>query len=293
MRKTIDLPNPQVFFDVNYEAELEALKDDFIARAPEYEGLLFESDPIVKMLEVAAYKVVELKNNANEKYKQMMLKFATGNNLENIAANTGVTRLVIHEGDPNANPPIPPTLESDDDLRERAFNAPERFTVAGPSGAYEQLAKDADGRVKDAVCLPHTPEAGSVTIVITSRTGSVDESLKTSVDDYLSADERRPVNDKVIVSAARAKAVTIALGITYYTNSDFAKVNREIRTAFNALFESRKIGEPMTLNEIHHVARVNGVQNVKITTPSTDISAERDQYLTLKELKITELGQHE
>lgn len=293
MRSTVNLPAPIIFYEVDYEKELEDLKDEFLSRNPNYEVLMLESDPVVKLLEVLAYKSVNLKASANEKLKQMMLKYATGRNLDNIAANTGVTRLVIQEGDPEANPPIPEILESDEDLRERAYNAPDRFTVAGPITAYEQLARDADGRVRGAKCLPHTPSAGDVTIVILEHDEAVASgNLLTSVEDYLSAKERRPLNDNVIVVAAEPKSVTIEIEIIYYENSNKTTTNTLITEAFTEVFASRMVGEELTLNEIHAIARVDGVQNVTIDIPALDIACDYDEYLVLDSLTINDGGDY-
>jgi phage-related baseplate assembly protein len=57
-----------------------------------------------------------------------MLAYATGANLEHLAALYGVERLVTDPGSPTAVPPVAPTMETDAALRAR---------VAAVAGVFE------------------------------------------------------------------------------------------------------------------------------------------------------------
>ena len=72
-----------------------------------------------------------------------------GTSLDVLAAFWGVTRLVVHEGDPEARPPVPPSYESDEDFRRRTQLALEGQSTAGPEGSYTFWAFTASGRIKD------------------------------------------------------------------------------------------------------------------------------------------------
>ena len=81
------LPAPAVVETLDYEAILSALKADLIARAPELApALQLESEPLVKLLEVAAWRETVLRARINDAARAVMLPWATGADLDNLAA---------------------------------------------------------------------------------------------------------------------------------------------------------------------------------------------------------------
>lgn len=284
------LPQPSLFYEPNFEAELKALQDQFIALDPSYETLLLESDPVNKLLQTFAYRTTLLKNEVNEKLKQCMLAFATGSNLDHIAANSVTVR---HEG------------ESDESLRYRASIAPEGFTSAGPKGAYEYHALSASKEVMHATVLAHTPKAGYVTVVLLSNSddGEASESLRDHVQNYLSQEERIPLLDRVHVEPARFLDVAIKLRITYQAGANIEETNQRILAALEYMSELNvyekkaknlfKPKEMLTRNQIHKAARVYGVQNVEVISPATDIQPAPKEAIRIVERTIEEGGFYE
>ena len=86
------LPQPSVIEALSFEAIFGELQADFQSRYPQYSALL-ASDPAIKLLEVAAYREVLLRNRINAAAKASLLAFATGSDLDHLAAFYGVTRL--------------------------------------------------------------------------------------------------------------------------------------------------------------------------------------------------------
>jgi len=86
------LPTPAVIEPLSFETIFSELQTEFQARYPSYSALL-ASDPAVKLLEVAAYREVLLRNRINAAAKASLLAFATGSDLDHLAAFYGVTRL--------------------------------------------------------------------------------------------------------------------------------------------------------------------------------------------------------
>ena len=73
------LPVPNVIEQLDFEAELLACKQEVIARDPELEAVLdFESEPIVKILETFAYRLLLKTSQINAKAKALMLAYAQG-----------------------------------------------------------------------------------------------------------------------------------------------------------------------------------------------------------------------
>lgn len=142
------LPFPNVIEQLDFEAELDACKQDLIARDPELAPVLnFESEPIVKVLETFAYRLLLKTSQINAKAKALMLAYAKGADLDHLAANRNVYRKTIIEADPTANPPIEAVMEDDEDLRRRVQLEPESKS-AGSVGAYQFWGLGAHGHVR-------------------------------------------------------------------------------------------------------------------------------------------------
>lgn len=284
------LPEPTFFYDINYETELKDLQDEFLKLNPNYEDLLLESDPINKTLQVFAYKTVLLKSEVNEKLKQCLLKYASGSNLDQVAANSVTTRL------PN---------ESDEAFRYRASIAPEGFTCAGPSGAYEYHAFKASSDVMHATVLAHTPIQGYVTVVLLSHSnnGEASEELRDLVWNHLSDEKVRPLCDTVHVEKAIFKDTEIVIKATYFEGSDKDEVNARILKSLEYLSELNdterkakdifKPKEMLTVNQIHQAARVAGVQNIEVISPKADIQPSVKESIRIVKREIKDGGWYE
>ena len=79
------LPTPAVIEPLAFETVFTELQAEFQSRYPDYSALL-ASDPAVKLLEVAAYREVLLRNRINAAAKASLLAFATGSDLDHLAA---------------------------------------------------------------------------------------------------------------------------------------------------------------------------------------------------------------
>src|SRR5205085_7051294 len=160
------LPAPTVVEQLSFETILAEMIADIQARMPEFDATV-ESDPAVKILQVAAYRELLNRQRFNDRARGVMLAYATGSDLDQLAALVGVTRLVIQEE--NAVLGLPQILEPDDALRQRVVLAPESFSVAGPELAYVFHARSAHADVLDASAI--SPVPGEVIVTVLSRTG--------------------------------------------------------------------------------------------------------------------------
>ncbi|PJN94872.1 baseplate assembly protein, partial [Amaricoccus sp. HAR-UPW-R2A-40] len=90
------LPPPDVVERLDFETILGAMKADLIARAPDLApALALESEPAVKILEVAAYRELLLRARINDAARAVMIATATGADLDHLAALFGVARFVL------------------------------------------------------------------------------------------------------------------------------------------------------------------------------------------------------
>lgn len=265
------LPPPDVVETIDYEAILAAMVADFRARNPEFSALV-ESDPAFKILEVAAYRETLLRQRVNEASRAVMLAYATGADLDQIAANYALQRLVLDPGDPDALPPVPPTYESDADFRRRVQLSPEGYTVAGSRGAYVFHALSADADVRDAQAI--SPAPGQVTVYILSRSGngaaSVD--LVDAVEAALNAETIRPMTDQVTVQSAAVTQYQVIASLTVYDGPDAEVIRQSAIAAATAyVAEMHRIGYDVTRSGLFAALHQKGVQNVALTSPAADI----------------------
>lgn len=265
------LAAPEVVEAIDFEVILAAMLRDLQERDPAFSALV-ESDPAYKILEVAAYRETLIRQRVNEAAQAVMLAYATGADLDQIAANYSVQRLVIDPGDPDAVPPVEPTLESDDDLRRRVQLAPEGYTVAGSQGAYVFHALSADANVKDAQAVSLTP--GNVTVYVLSRdgNGTATVDLTDLVGAALNSERIRPMTDSVTVQAATVLDYALDAALTVYPGPDAEIVRASAEAAAIAHVEAQhRLGYDVTLSGLYAALHQPGVQNVAITSPSGDI----------------------
>lgn len=286
----LSLPKPSVVKELSFEDELKRIEDAFIARNPDYAGLIVESDPIKKLLETWAYDRVNWINYVNESARQTMLSFASDTNLDQIAANSVTARL------PN---------ESDESFRYRASIAPEGFTCAGPKGAYEYHALNISNDVMHATVLAHTPAQGYVTVVLLSysNNGEASEELRDIVWNHLDDEKVRPLCDTVHVEKAVFKNVPIQLKVTYFDNANKADVDQRIQESLqymsrlnHAEQKTKNIfapGEMLTINQIHERARVFGVQNIEVIAPKVDVTTGIKECIRISNISIVDGGYYE
>lgn len=268
------LPVPDVVETLDYEVILAAMKADLAARAPEVAAVLaLESEPLVKLLEVCAYREVLIRARVNDAAQAVTLARATGTDLDNLAALFGVARLVINPGDPLAVPPVAATLESDADLRRRAQLALEGFSTAGPEGAYVFHALSADADVLDVSAT--SPSAGDVLVTVLSRTGSgtAPAPLLATVQAALNADDVRPLCDNVVVQSAAIVSYAITATLFFYPGPDSAVVMAAAQAAATAYAAAQhRIGRDVTISGLHAALHQPGVQRVVLTSPSAALT---------------------
>ncbi|ALV92010.1 MULTISPECIES: baseplate assembly protein [Pantoea] len=284
---TIDLsqlPAPDVVEVLDYETLLAERKSTLISLYPEDQQeavarvLALESDPIVKVLQENAYREVILRQRINEAARAVMVAYAVDDDLDQLGANNGVTRLTITPADDTAIPPVAAVMESDDDFRVRIAGAFEGLSVAGPSGAYEYHARSADGRVADASAISPSPAVVTVTILAREGNGTAADDLLTVVDTALNDENVRPVADRVTVQSAVIINYEIEAELYLYPGPEA----EPIRTASEAklvayIGTQKRLGRDIRLSALYAAMHVEGVQRVNLIKPVADVVLDKTQ----------------
>lgn len=265
------VPAPQVVETLDAEQILAEMVADLLARHPEFTALL-ESDPAIKLLEVAAYRELLLRQRINEAARAVMLPYSLGTDLDNLGALFGVERLVIDPGDATAIPPLPAQYESDTDFRYRIQLSLEGLSTAGPEGAYIFHALSADGQVLDASAISPTP--GEVLVTLLSRTGNgiASPELQASVYAAINAESVRPLTDYVQVQSATISEYAIEATLYFFSGPDREVILANALAAAEAYAEAQhRLGRDVTLSGIYAALHQPGVQRVELTSPAASI----------------------
>lgn len=269
------LPAPAVVEQIDYEAIRAALIADLQARWPAFDATL-ESEPVVKLIEVFAYREMTIRQQFNDRARQVMTAFATGSNLDQLAALVGVDRLVVDAGDPDNG--VDPTYEEDDALRARIVLAPESFSVAGPEGAYRFHALSADGRVLDASAVSPTPGYVIVSVLSREGDGTAPPDLIAAVEAVVNGREVRPLTDFVAVQSAEIIGFAVNATIWTFAGPDTSVVLAAARAQLDAyLADSRRLGRDITMSGLLAALTVPGVQRVELAAPATTLNIDRTQ----------------
>ncbi|UVL19625.1 baseplate J/gp47 family protein [Pseudomonas sp. B21-044] len=266
------LPAPQVVEQIDFEQILAERKAYAISLWPADEQaeiaarLELESEPITKLLQENAYREMILRQRVNEASLAVMLSSAGGNDLDQVAGNFNVKRLVVQAAQPQAVPPIPQVMESDEALRERAQMAFEGLSTAGPRNAYIFHARAADGRVADATADSPSPAVAVVTVQAAQGDGSASEALLATVSRYLNDEDRRPVADRLTVNGAQVLPYQVTAKLFLLTQGPevepiLAAAEQRLRAYVG---QRRRLGMQVSESAIHAALHVEGVRKVEL-----------------------------
>lgn len=287
------LPAPDAIEGLDYDAlaadRIDELKSRLTAAGIVWDVNALETDPLVITEEHAAYYDLNLRARVNDAVLATTLAFATGVDLDHIAAEMGVERKILVPANPNANPPTAAVMEGDESLRRRRQLVVEAFSTAGPAGAYMFFALAAHPHVSDvAVYDPHSElcDDGEVLCIVASSQGdgvptdavldSVADTLDARTVNYAVTATRtrainrrqkiRPLTDKVLVEACSTLDYTLAivLKIPYGPAPELVVAEAEKRLAAY-LASRRQIGRVISDTAIAaavHVADATGVAMV-------------------------------
>lgn len=161
--------------------------------------------------------------------------------------------------------------ETDTAFYNRMRESEEAYTTAGPRGSYIYYAKSVSSLISDVSA--ESPEDGIVDVRIMLYGGKLpSEELIQKVQNYLSADDIRPMTDMVVVSAPTT--VEFDIEATYYISTDKATSTKEIKkevelaTENYILWQSSKMGRDVNPSYFNAMLMESGIKRVEITKPA-------------------------
>ncbi|RJF94145.1 baseplate assembly protein [Sphingomonas cavernae] len=282
------LPAPKVIEELSYEATFAAMLAALLEVLPDFDATV-ESDPAVKVLQVAALFVMMDRQRVNEAARAVMPAYAIGTDLDHLAALLGIARLQLDPGNPELG--IPPTMESDADFRRRMVLAPEGYSVAGPEGAYISHALNAHPDALDASATSPTPGHVIITVLSRDGDGAASPELLDAVEARVSDESVRPLTDYVTVQSAAIVNYAVAAELRTFAGPDGSVVLDEALRRLDAYIEgSHRLGRDVTRSGIYAALHSEGVQNVTLTSPAADIVLDRTQASWCTAINVVHVG---
>lgn len=266
------LPAPLVLETLDFEVLYQEALTDFRGLMGDNWSAPLESDPVVKLLEKGAYDKMLGRARINDAAKALLLAFARDSDLDHLAANYNVQRLLVVAADPGAVPPIEAQYESDDSLVERTLLAFEGMSIAGPRDAYVFHAMSADGRVADARASSPSPATVEVSILSRIGEGLASEDLLEVVRQALNDEEVRPVGDRLIVQSASLIDYQVEAVLYLYPGPEIELSLTEAKAALERYINTqRRLGRDIRRSAIHAALHVSRVQRVELIQPAEDV----------------------
>ncbi|MBV2145961.1 MULTISPECIES: baseplate J/gp47 family protein [unclassified Wolbachia] len=251
---------------LSYEEIFSRMKEELVRRDETFSGLV-ESDPAMKVLEVAAWRELLLRQRINEAVKSNLLKFATGEDLDNLAEFYGVERQ---------------KEEDDERLRKRVKAKIASWSTGGSKEYYKYHALSADSRVQDA--LVESPIPGKVQIsILSTKLSTASEELLEIVKKQITRDDIRVLTDAVTVIGCNIMEIDI------HSRMSISPVisKEEIKKQFIKKFEAnRRLGWNVTRSWIIANLFVEGVENVELIEPREDVVVLGNECAVLGYVKL-------
>lgn len=264
------LPPPQVVEELDFETILQRKLQTFIGIAPEFDTLV-ESDPAIKLLESDSYDELLLRQRINDAARARLLAFATGSDLDQLAAGYGVVRQ------PD---------EQDIPFKSRLRAAIMARSAAGTPAQYRFAALSASIDVLDVAV--DSPSGGNVRVSVLSRFGDGEpsEELLADVEAVVLSDSVKALCHTVTVVGAEIVPFDVS-GTVYLTptaaGAIFDGLPDVLRAAFSAV---RGLGYNVAPSWIVSRLQIGGVQRVEGLALSPQIAIAKNQCAKLRDIEL-------
>lgn len=156
--------------------------------------------------------------------------------------------------------------ESDEAYRQRIKEAPTRFSLAGPRGAYIFHAKGAHPDIVDVDII--TNYDAVVQVYVLAKNGEPSPEILAAVEEALDPDTVIPDSDKREVYAAIEVDFSLVANVTLFDDADASIVDAALDAAVAAYRDEMRsvLGRDIVKRQIYRlIMDVNGVYDVDLT----------------------------
>lgn len=176
--------------------------------------------------------------------------------------------------------------ETDDALRQRAFEAPNSYSCAGSDGAYAFWAKTVSPEIGDIAVI--TPRPGEINIIPIGANGELlSEELRNKILERCSEKNVKPLTDKVVVVEPTKQNYTLEM--TYWIDRKDIALSTVIQNQVDQaveeykIWQQSKLGRDINPSELIYRVMQAGAKRVNVISPSfTSLENTSIAYLTSK-----------
>jgi phage-related baseplate assembly protein len=262
-----NLPEPAIIEELSFEAILARRKDTF-ALAAQARGLdlgqflMLESSTETILLEEASYSELLMRSRANKLYRASLLYFSTGTELDHVAEESGVTRLIG---------------ETDAQLRTRVRIKNRGSSSAGPDDWWRYFAMTADKLVQDVAVTradfpfpAPTQKRGEIylSILSTADDGVPTPATLAAVTRVVNSTAVRGTTTTPIVRAATSKTFNVGANVWLLPTAQ-QSVFDSLEATFRSVYaKTRALGFDINPSWVVAQLQQPGVQRVELTSPT-------------------------
>lgn len=315
------LPPPDVVESVDFEELYQEVLSIFRAFMGDQWTAVLESDPVVKLMEVMAYREMLTRARVNSAAKASLLAFARRNDLDNRAADYGVKRLTLRAEDLDAVPPVEAVMEDDDALLYRTRLSLEALSVAGSSGAYEYHGLSSSAEVAQvsvdsprfsgvevapalraqlppgAIVLVCDYDAGlanplpgdvSLAVLPTLASTTPPEQLVAGVLKKLSSEDVRPITDRPRAQLGVPTDTSVEAVLWVEDGPDPDVVAKAARKSLDlAIAGARRLSGQLSLSSVYAALHVTGITRVDLVKPVEGLVCDKRHYPRATSIVLT------
>ena len=183
--------------------------------------------------------------------------------------------------------------ETDLELRERIKKAPNQFSVAGPTGAYEFFTKSASSSIIDVKVTSPTPGAVFVYPLIEGEQ-QTPLSVLQLVDSVLNDETVKPLTDTVTVISPTLINYDIEIEAKLYTNTDPVLAASIITEKLNEYKtnKAQNLGQDIKRDQLIALSiyDLEKVFDITVVSPATDIVVEETEIAICGSVTFTITG---
>lgn len=270
-------PPPRVIEELDFEAIFARFRSSMIARMPEIAPVIaLESEPAAKLGQVHSYIEMLVRARINDAARANLLAYATGADLDHLAAFYDVVRL---QG------------ESDERLKTRVILAIQGRSTGGTAPRYRSIALGASTRVADAVVyrVGNDPTV-HVAVYAADNNGVADQDLLETVTDALNDPAARMVNDTIVVRSAVFQVVNIEADIWLLPEASNSLIDVLPGLLRDAWAAETGLGFDLTRAWLTARLMVSGVQRVEILNPTSDVIAPPERAISIGTITLHNRG---
>lgn len=259
---------PTVIEQISFETCLSQIRADLLVRYPAISGIIdLESEPVQMLLQAFSYRETILRARINDAARSNLIAFATGADLDHLAAFYDVARL---------------GLETDTAFRRRIILNISGRSPGGTAPRYMAVALGADVSVADAVVYRDTSSPLVYVAIVSTDVGGIPSpALLTTVSAALNNPNVRMVNDTISVISAVSAIVNITADVWLLpdvADSFITTLEAKLRSAWAT---ESALGFDLNISWLTSRLMQSGVQKVIVTAPAADTVVPYNQRVAL------------